>query len=110
MSRSRADDLIAQADAVCKAINRIGATTETEEDVRINVDAALRPIMAELNLRTEPRFEQGVQRGAVASGRADAIYGAGYMEYKRPGKSTEAERAAPSEPDAPEALPTLGLE
>jgi hypothetical protein len=86
VSRSRADDLIAQADAVCKAINRIGATAETEEDVRINVDAALRPILAELNLRTEPRFEQGVQRGALASGRADAIYGAVYIEYKRPGK------------------------
>jgi SAM-dependent methyltransferase len=86
MSRSRADDLIAQADAVCKAINRIGATAETEEDVRINVDAALRPIMTELNLRTEPRFEQGVQRGALASGRADAIYGAVYIEYKRPGR------------------------
>lgn len=83
---SRPDDLIARADIVAAAIRRVGVEAESEEDVRVNVDAALRPALDAFNLRTAPRFEQGVQRGALASGRADAIYGGVYIEYKRPGR------------------------
>ena len=83
---SRPDDLISLADTVAAAIRRVGVQAQSEEDVRVNVDAALRPALDAFNLRTRPRFEHGVQRGALASGRADAIYGGVYLEYKRPGR------------------------
>ncbi len=83
---SRPDDLITLADGVAAAIRGVGVQAQSEEDVRVNVDAALRPALEVFNLHTAPRFEQGVQRGALASGRADAIYGGVYFEYKRPGR------------------------
>jgi len=83
---SRPDDLIGLADTVAAAIRRVGVQAQSEEDVRVNVDAALRPALEAFNLRTSPRFEHGVQRGAMTSGRADAIYGGVYLEYKRPGR------------------------
>jgi hypothetical protein len=83
---SRPDDLIALADTVAAAIRRVGVEAQSEEEVRVNVDAALRPALDAFNLHTTPRFERGVQRGAMASGRADAIYDGVYVEYKRPGR------------------------
>ena len=55
-----------------------------EEDVRINVEAALKHHLAELGIATEASYEQPITL-LHGSGRADAVYGFGIIEYKRPG-------------------------
>ena len=80
------DDLVVVADALAAKIRAIGATAVTEEDLRVRLEGELRPITEAFDLRVTPRYEEGVPKGALAAGRADAIYGGVYIEYKRPGR------------------------
>lgn len=82
---ARQDDLSAQAESLAAAIRRIASEARNEEELRLNVEVALRPIVDGFHLAIAPRYEQGVQ-GDIASGRADAVYGGVYIEYKRPGR------------------------
>lgn len=83
---ARPYQLTALADKLAREIRKVGASADSEEDVRVNVELVLRPAMQKFGLEVNPRFEQGIPKGAVASGRADAVYGAVYIEYKRPGR------------------------
>lgn len=64
-------------------IQRIGKAARTEEDVRINVENALKPALSKLGIKTEPRYEQRLTL-LHGTGYADAVYGFGVIEYERP--------------------------
>src|SRR6266513_5249337 len=66
-------------------IQRIGKTAQTEEDVRIHVEHALKPALQKLGITTEARYEQRLTL-LKGTGYADAVYGFGVIEYERPGK------------------------
>ena len=63
-------------------IQRIGKAARTEEDVRVNVENALKPALNKLGIRTEPRYEQRLTL-LHGTGYADAVYGFGVIEYVR---------------------------
>jgi methylase of polypeptide subunit release factors len=63
----------------------IGREAHTEEDVRLNVEHALKPVLSQLGISTVARYEQRVTL-LQGSRRADAVYGFGVIEYERPGK------------------------
>src|SRR5437899_9379329 len=70
---------------LAKEIKTIGKRATTEEDVRVNVEQALKPVLTKLGIAVQPKYEQRLTllRG---SGRADAVYGFGVIEYERPGR------------------------
>ncbi len=63
----------------------IGKRAISEEDVRLNVEHALKPVLTQLGISTEARYEQRLTL-LQGTGRADAVYGFGVIEYERPGK------------------------
>jgi hypothetical protein len=65
-------------------IRAIGKSAKTEEDVRLNVEGALKHHLAQLGISTTAAYEQPITL-LQGSGSADAIYGFGIIEYKRPG-------------------------
>jgi N-6 DNA Methylase len=71
--------------ALAQEITNIAKHATTEEDVRVNVERVLRPVLTKLGISTQPKYEQRLTllRG---TGRADAVYGFGVIEYERPGR------------------------
>ena len=65
-------------------IRAIAKTAHSEEDVRLNVEAALKPVLAGLGISTQASYEQPVTL-LQGSGSMDAVYGFGIIEYKKPG-------------------------
>jgi hypothetical protein len=65
-------------------IRSIAKTAHSEEDVRLHVEMALKPVLAKLGISTQASYERPVTtlRG---TGSTDAVYGFGIIEYKRPG-------------------------
>src|SRR5205809_6924331 len=66
-------------------ILKIGREAHSEEDVRLNIEHALKPVLAQLGISTTARYEQRLTL-LQGSGSADAVYGFGVIEYERPGK------------------------
>ena len=65
-------------------IRAVGKTAKSEEDVRLNVELALRHHLTQLGIQTQPSYEQPVTT-LKGTGSTDAVYGFGIIEYKRPG-------------------------
>lgn len=65
-------------------IRAIGKTAKSEEDVRLNVEGVLKHYLAQLGISTTAAYEQPITL-LHGSGSADAVYGFGIIEYKRPG-------------------------
>ncbi|HVM50990.1 MAG TPA: N-6 DNA methylase [Candidatus Acidoferrum sp.] len=84
----------AMAKRLAEQIRTIGKSAKSEEDVRLNVEAALKHHLAQLGISTTASYEQPVTL-LEGSGSADAVYGFGIIEYKRPGViGTDAGRKA----------------
>src|SRR3990172_9103798 len=75
----------AGAKKLAEEIRAIAKRAHSEEDVRLNVEHALRPVLAKLGIATQAAYEQKVTL-LQGTGRADAVYGFGVIEYERPGK------------------------
>jgi methylase of polypeptide subunit release factors len=69
---------------LAEQIRAIGKLAKTEEDVRLNVEGALKHHLAQLGISTTASYEQPITL-LHGSGSADAVYGFGIIEYKRPG-------------------------
>ena len=69
---------------LAEQIRAIGKSAKTEEDVRLNVEAALKHHLAQLGISTTASYEQHITL-LQGTGSADAVYGFGIIEYKRPG-------------------------
>ncbi len=83
----------AGAKHLAEEIRAIGKRAHSEEDVRLNVEHALRPVLAKLGITTQAAYEQPLTL-LQGTGRADAVYGFGIIEYERPGKLTTAKGRA----------------
>lgn len=73
------------AKKLAEQIREIGKRARSEEDVRLNVEHALRPVLEKLGITTQAAYEQPLTL-LQGTGRADAVYGFGIIEYERPGK------------------------
>src|SRR2546426_4279778 len=69
---------------LAKDIRAVAKSAHSEEDVRLNVEAALKPVLAQLGISTQASYEQPVTL-LQGSGSLDAVYGFGIIEYKKPG-------------------------
>jgi SAM-dependent methyltransferase len=72
------------AKQLAEQIRAIGKTAKSEEDVRFHVETALKQYLSQLGISTISSYEQHVTL-LKGSGSADAVYGFGIIEYKRPG-------------------------
>src|SRR6266480_4545372 len=72
------------AKQLAEQICAVGKTAKSEEDVRLNVELALRHHLTQLGIQTQPSYEQPVTT-LKGTGSTDAVYGFGIIEYKRPG-------------------------
>ncbi len=72
------------AKQLAEQIRAVGKTAKSEEDVRLNVELALRHHLTQLGIQTQPSYEQPVTT-LKGTGSTDAVYGFGIIEYKRPG-------------------------
>lgn len=80
--QGKIDPAISQA--LAAKIRTIAKSAHSEEDVLLNVEAALKPVLAGLGISTQASYEQSVTL-LQGSGSMDAVYGFGIIEYKKPG-------------------------
>lgn len=69
------------AESLANQIVAAGRAANTEQDLLIAVEGALGPVLDQLNIPKEVRYEK-----MLLSGRADAVYGSVVIEYESPGK------------------------
>jgi hypothetical protein len=81
-ARGKIDPSIAKP--LAERIRAIGKEAKTEEDVRFHVETALKQYLAQLGISTKASYEQPITL-LHGTGSADAVYGFGIIEYKRPG-------------------------
>ncbi len=70
---------------LAREIREIAKRAHNEEEVRIPVEAALKPVLSQLGISTQANYEQRLTM-LQGTGYADAVYGFGVIEYERPGK------------------------
>ena len=66
-------------------IREIAKRAHNEEEIRIPVELALKPVLTQLGISTQANYEQKLTT-LQGTGYADAVYGFGVIEYERPGK------------------------
>lgn len=70
---------------LAREIREIAKRAHNEEEVRIPVETALKPVLGRLGISTQANYEQRLTM-LQGTGYADAVYGFGVIEYERPGK------------------------
>ena len=70
---------------LAREIRAIAKRAHNEEEVRIPVELALKPVLTQLGISTQANYEQKLTT-LQGTGYADAVYGFGVIEYERPGK------------------------
>lgn len=71
-------------EALAQAILQAGRAADTEEDLRIAVEAELRPALEAYGL-SPPRYERSYRSSVLGGpGSSDAVYGHAVIEYERP--------------------------
>ena len=71
-----------RAGEFAKEINRAARSADNEEELRIDMESAIRKLAADLDMDVDPENER-----TVLSGRPDAVYGDLIIEYKNPNRS-----------------------
>lgn len=71
-----------RAKEFAKEINQAALKADNEEELRIDMEAAIRRLAADLDMEVDPENER-----TVLSGRPDAVYGDLIIEYKNPKRS-----------------------
>lgn len=66
-------------------IREIGKRAHNEEEVRMAVELALKPVLTRLGISAQANYEQKLTT-LQGTAYADAVYGFGIIEYERPGK------------------------
>lgn len=78
--------LIQIADRLAKETETLTKHTKSEEDLRIGFEKLLSPLLSELGIKSEPKYERSGAEAAVAyKGRPDAVHGMVIIEYEKPG-------------------------
>lgn len=74
------DSLVKLSDSLVSGTKEILHHAKTEEDLRIGVEKLLEPILKELKIKSNPRYEKSIYN----SGRSDALHGQVVIEYEPP--------------------------
>src|SRR3989344_2278882 len=74
------------ADRLVKETEVLAQKAKTEEDLRIGFEKILSPLLTELGIKTEPKYERlGTDAAVAYKGRPDAVHGMVIIEYEKPG-------------------------
>ena len=68
------------ADNLISGTTKLLHRTKTEEDLRIGFEKLLEPILKELGINPNPRYEKSIYN----AGRSDALHGQVVIEYEAP--------------------------
>jgi len=71
-----------RAQEFAEEVNQAALSADNEEELRINMEAAIRRLASDLDMDVDPENER-----TVLSGRPDAVYGDMIIEYKNPNRS-----------------------
>ncbi|MEW6686385.1 MAG: N-6 DNA methylase [Candidatus Edwardsbacteria bacterium] len=74
------DSLFKLADNLAAETKKLVRQTKTEEDLRIGFEKLLEPILKELGIKPNPKYEKSIYN----SGRSDALHGQVVIEYELP--------------------------
>lgn len=78
--------IIQLSDRLVVETEKLARHTRTEEDLRIGFEKLLSPLLSELGVKCEPKYERLGKEAAVAyKGRPDAVHGLVIIEYEKPG-------------------------
>jgi hypothetical protein len=78
------------ADSLVKGTAELMRSAKTEEDLRIGFEKALAPLLKEIGVKSEPKYEKSVYQG----GRTDALHGQVIIEYEAPASFSSASKVA----------------
>jgi hypothetical protein len=73
---------------LAQEIRAIAKRAQNEEEVRIPVETALKPVLAQLGISAQPSYEQKLTT-LQGTGYADAVYGFGVIETEAAQKKLE---------------------
>lgn len=86
MDNRKNASLIQISDRLVKETKALIKYAKTEDDLRIGFEKLLSPLLQELGVKSEPRYERlGAEAASVYKGRPDAVHGMVIIEYERPG-------------------------
>ncbi|MEK7498145.1 MAG: N-6 DNA methylase [Patescibacteria group bacterium] len=78
--------LVQIADRLVKETEILAQKTKTEEDLRIGFEKILTPLLLELGIKSDPKYERlGADAAVAYKGRPDAVHGLIIIEYEKPG-------------------------
>lgn len=78
--------LVQIADRLVKETEALAQKAKTEEDLRIGFEKILSPLLTELGIKSEPKYERlGADAAVAYKGRPDAVHGMVIIEYEKPG-------------------------
>jgi hypothetical protein len=78
--------LLGLADELVVATKKFVREAKTEEDLRINFEKILDPLLKNIGISSSPRYERlSIEARTVYSGRPDAVHGQVIIEYESPG-------------------------
>lgn len=73
------DSLVKLSDSLVSGTKKLLHHAKTEEDLRIGVEKLLEPILKQLNIKSNPRYEKSIYN----AGRSDALHGQVVIEYEK---------------------------
>jgi hypothetical protein len=68
------------SDSLVSGTQKLLHQAKTEEDLRIGFEKLLEPILKQLNIKSNPRYEKSIYN----AGRTDALHGQVVIEYEKP--------------------------
>ncbi|MBM4038257.1 MAG: hypothetical protein FJ290_07045 [Planctomycetes bacterium] len=77
------DSILTLADRLVACVTNLMRSARNEEELRIGFEKALAPLLRDLGVTRDPRYEMTVFHSAGA-GRADAVHGQVVLEYEPP--------------------------
>lgn len=75
--------LLAVADSLVVAAKNVMRAARNEEELRIGIEKALDPLLRQLGVARDPRYEKTVYH-STGTGRANAVHGQVLIEYEAP--------------------------
>jgi methylase of polypeptide subunit release factors len=78
--------LVQVADKLVDSVKEIMRTAKTEEDLRINFEKILDPVLRSIGVEPEPKYERlSAEAKTIYRGHPDAVHGQVIIEYEQPG-------------------------
>lgn len=86
MNNNENTSFIQIADRLVKETGNLSKYAKSEEDLRIGFEKLLTPLLNELGVKSEPKYERlGADAAVAYKGRPDAVHGLVIIEYEKPG-------------------------